>query len=95
MSIRGAALLGGLIGSSVDGPQPARATSLVDHSTACSDRIGISLDVRPINPAFLPNTAHFRSASLQQLGVLTSTLSAAASDFPAVLDRPRFRVPVR
>ena len=91
MSTRGAAVLGGVIGLLLwMAPHPAHASSLVDQLDGLFGQNGISLDVRPINPAFPPHTAHFRSASLQQLGVLTSNLSAAASDFPAVSTVPGF-----
>ncbi len=90
MGARGAAVLAGLIGTLLWMPQPARASSLASQLDNLFGEGGITLDVRPINPAFPPHTAHFRSASLQQLGVLTSNLSAAASDFPAVSTVPGF-----
>jgi hypothetical protein len=91
MSARSAAVLAGLVGTLLCvAPQPARANSLSSQLDSLFGENGISLDVRPINPAFPPHVAHFRSASLQQLGVLTSNLSAAASDFPAVSTVPGF-----
>src|SRR5262249_23752179 len=91
MSARGAAVLGGVIGLILGMlPPAAHASSLVNQIDNLFGQNGITLDVRPINPAFPPHTAHFRSASLQQLGTLTSTLSAEASDFPAVSTAPGF-----
>jgi len=91
MSARGAAVICGVIGLVLwTTPQPAQANSLAGQLDSLFGQDGISLDVQPINPAFPPHTAHFRSASLQQLGVLTSNLSAAASDFPAVSSVPGF-----
>jgi hypothetical protein len=91
MSARGAAVLAGLVGTLLwMGPQPAHSSSLSSQLDSLFGQNGITLDVQPINPAFPPHTAHFRSASLQQLGVLTSNLSAAASDFPAVSTVPGF-----
>jgi len=68
----------------------ARADSLADRLDTLFGQNGITLDVQPSNPRFPPHTAHFRSASLQQLGVLTSKLSAEASDFPAISTVPGF-----
>jgi hypothetical protein len=91
MSARGAAVVGGLVGTLLwMAPQAARAASLVDKLDGLFGQTGITLDVRPINPAFPPHTAHFQSASLQQLGILTSTLAAEASDFPAISTVPGF-----
>jgi hypothetical protein len=91
MSARGAAVLAGLVGTLLwMAPQPAGAASLVDKLDSLFGQNGITLDVHPINPAFPPHTAHFQSASLQQLGVLTSTLAAEASDFPAISTVPGF-----
>jgi hypothetical protein len=66
----------------------ARADSLSGQLDGLFGQQGITLDVRPINPQFPPHTAHFQSASLQQLGVLTSELSAEAADFPAISTVP-------
>ena len=92
MSARGAAaVLGGVIGLVLwTMPHPAHASSLANQLDNLFGQTGITLDVRPINPAFPPHTAHFRSASLEQLGTLTGTLSAEASDFPAVSTAPGF-----
>ncbi len=91
MSARGAAVLAGLVGTLLCvAPRAVRANSLSSQLDRLFGENGITLDVQPVNPAFPPHTAHFRSASLQQLGVLTSNLSAAASDFPAVSTVPGF-----
>ena len=91
MSGRGAAVLAGLVGAFLwIAPPAAGATSLVDKLDGLFGQTGITLDVQPINPAFPPHTAHFQSASLQQLGILTSTLSAEAADFPAISTVPGF-----
>jgi hypothetical protein len=90
MSGRGAAVLAGLVGTFLWMAPPAGAASLVDKLDGLFGQTGITLDVHPINPAFPPHTAHFQSASLQQLGILTSTLAAEASDFPAISTVPGF-----
>ncbi len=69
---------------------PAAADSLSGKIDTLFGPSGITLDVRPINPAFPPHTAHFRSASLQALGLLTTTLSSQAADFPAISTVPGF-----
>ncbi len=71
-------------------PAVARADSLARQLDTLFGESGITLDVRPIDPRFPPHTAHFQSASLQQLGVLTSKLSAEAADFPAISTVPGF-----
>jgi len=68
----------------------ARADSLAGRLDSLFGQTGITLDVQSADPAFPPHTAHFRSSSLQQLGVLTSKLSAEASDFPAISTVPGF-----
>jgi hypothetical protein len=90
MSGRGAAVLAGLVGSFLWMAPSAGAAGLVDKLDGLFGQTGITLDVQPINPAFPPHTAHFQSASLQQLGILTSTLSAEAADFPAISTAPGF-----
>src|SRR6516164_3194382 len=90
MNMRGTALLGGIVGLVLCmAPHPARAASLVDQLDGLFGQSGISLAVNNV-PGAVNHTAHFRSASLQQLGTLTSTLSAQASDFPAVSTVPGF-----
>src|SRR5262249_36518833 len=71
-------------------PASAQAASLADHLDTLFGVNGITLDVQPIDPRFPPHTAHFQSSSLQQLGVLTSKLSAEAADFPAISTVPGF-----
>ncbi|HSD11736.1 MAG TPA: hypothetical protein VLF14_12155 [Candidatus Binatia bacterium] len=90
MSGRSAAVLAGVVGSVLWMAPPAGAANLVDQLDGLFGQTGITLDVQPINPAFPPHAAHFRSASLQQLGVLTSTLAAEAADFPATSTVPGF-----
>jgi len=90
MSARGAAVLAGLFGTFLwMAPQPAQGASLVDKLDNLFGQSGITLDVNNV-PGAVNHTAHFRSASLQQLGVLTSTLAAEASDFPAISTVPGF-----
>ncbi len=89
MSVRGAAVVGGVIGLILCmAPQPARAANLVDQLDNLFGQGGITLDNVRVNNVL--HTAHFSSAAFQQLGVLTSTLSAQASDFPAVSTVPGF-----
>ncbi|MET0154355.1 MAG: transporter [Candidatus Binatia bacterium] len=89
MSARGAAMFAGLVGMLLwMAPQPAGAASLVDQLDNLFGRDGITLDNVRVNNVL--HTAHFSSAAFQQLGVLTSTLSAQASDFPAVSTVPGF-----
>jgi hypothetical protein len=91
MSGRGVAVIAGLVATFLwIAPQSVGATSLVNQLDGLFGQSGITLDVQPINPAFPPHTAHFSSASLQQLGFLTSTLAAEASDFPAISTAPGF-----
>jgi hypothetical protein len=94
MSTRGAAVLGGVIGLVLwMTPQPARAASLVKQLDNLFGSDGIVLDnvaVPNANGTTTIHTAHFQSASFQQLGILTSKLSAQASDFPAVSTVPGF-----
>jgi hypothetical protein len=68
----------------------AEASSLSGDLDALFGSTGITLDVQPINPAFPPHTAHFQSATLQALGLLTATLSSQAADFPAISSVPGF-----
>ena len=72
------------------GARSAAADSLSGRIDSLFGSSGITLDVRPINPRFPPHTAHFRSASLQALGLLTATLSSQAADFPAISTVPGF-----
>ncbi len=66
------------------------AESLSTTLDSLFGRSGITLDVQPINPQFPPHTAHFQSASLQALGLLTAQLSSQAADFPAISTVPGF-----
>jgi hypothetical protein len=68
----------------------ADARSLSDELGTLFGSTGITLDVRPINPQFPPHTAHFHSATLQALGLLTAQLSSQAADFPAISTVPGF-----
>ena len=91
MSGRGAAVLAGLVGTLLwMAPQPAGAASL-DKPARQSLRPGresLSRTCRP--PPRGSHTAHFQSGSLQELGILTSKLSAEAADFPAISTVPGF-----
>lgn len=66
------------------------ARSLSDGITGIFGPGGVTLDVRPVNPAFPPHTAHFSSDSLATLGLLVSELATTAADFPAVSTVPGF-----
>jgi Putative MetA-pathway of phenol degradation len=89
MSARGAAVLAGLVGTLLwMAPQPAGAASLVDQLDNLFGQDGITLDNVRVNNVL--HTAHFSSAAFEQLGALTSKLSAQASDFPAVSTVPGF-----
>jgi hypothetical protein len=93
MSTRGAAVFGAVIGLVLAIAQPARAANLVDQLDNLFGSGGITLDnvaVPNANGTSTLHTAHFQSQSFQQLGVLTSKLSAQASDFPAVSTVPGF-----
>src|SRR5215475_3953241 len=91
MGTRAGRVLAGLVSVWLWGaPSFVHADSLAGRLDSLFGQNGITLDVQPINPAFPPHTAHFRSSSLQQLGVLTSKLSAEASDFPAISTVPGF-----
>jgi Putative MetA-pathway of phenol degradation len=72
------------------GVATAHASSLSGDLESLFGSSGITLDVQPINPAFPPHTAHFHSATLQALGLLTATLSSQAADFPAISSVPGF-----
>jgi len=90
MSVRVAVVIEGLVGALLWAMTvPAFASSLVDQLDGLFGQSGITLAVNNV-PGAVNHTAHFRSASLQQLGTLTSTLSAEASDFPAVSTVPGF-----
>ena len=92
MSGRGAAVLAGLVGTFLWMASPAGGS----HEPGGPARRFVRPDGdharrrQPVNPAVPPHTAHFQSASLQQLGILTSTLSAEAADFPAISTVPGF-----
>src|SRR5262245_12798207 len=93
MSTRGAAVFGTVIGLALVMAQPARAANLVDQLDNLFGSGGITLDnvaVPNANGTSTIHTAHFQSQSFQQLGILTSKLSAQASDFPAVSTVPGF-----
>ncbi len=68
----------------------ARASSLADQITNVFGPSGVTLDIRPANPAFPPHTAHFSSDSLGTLGLLVTDLASSAADFPAVSTVPGF-----
>lgn len=70
------------------GVEAARADSLSSELGSLYGPSGITLDVQPINPQFPPHTAHFHSATLQALGLLTAQLSSQAADFPAISTVP-------
>ncbi len=88
MSGRGAAVLAGLVGTFLwMAPQPAGAASLTNQLDNLFGQGGITLTNVPTP---VVHTAHFQSASLQELGILTSKLSAEAADFPAISTVPGF-----
>jgi hypothetical protein len=89
MSARGATVVSGVIGFILCvAPLPARAANLVNQLDNLFGQDGITLDNVRVNNVL--HTAHFSSAAFQQLGILTSKLSAQASDFPAVSTVPGF-----
>ncbi len=94
MSVRGATVVGAVVGLVLwMAPQPAGAASLVNQLDNLFGSSGITLDnvaVPNANGTSTLHTAHFQSQSFQELGILTSTLSAQASDFPAVSTVPGF-----
>jgi hypothetical protein len=88
MSARGAAVLAGLVGILAwMAPQRAGAQSLTSQLDSLFGQGGITLTNVPTP---VVHTAHFQSASLQELGILTSKLSAQAADFPAISTVPGF-----
>lgn len=66
----------------------AYAGSLANRVNAPFGKLGIELDVQPVNG--VAHRAHFTSASLATLGLLVKQLAPSASDFPAISTVPGF-----